>query len=81
MSPSDGNSLRLSALEPGVELSDLIALFDDFQSRLRQATQQVVRVIHLAVSIRDAGEVERGLLQAERRRLVWLTIPKQFQDV
>ena len=58
---------------------DAVAELGDFEPGARQQRQKNLRVIDLAVAVGDAGEVERGLLQAERSRFEALPIPEQLQ--
>ena len=57
---------------------------DDFlplQASLLYQGYQVVRVIHLTVSVGNSREIEADLRQTERSRLEALTVPKGLHDV
>ena len=59
----------------------LVALPGHFETALRYAAHHVGRMIHLTVAVGDAGEVEGGLLEAERGDLVRLAVPEQLEYV
>ena len=61
--------------------TDLIVFFNDLESGFAKATLHVRRVVHLAVAVSDAGEVQRGLLQTERGGFIGLTVPEKLQDI
>src|SRR5690606_25042261 len=50
------------------------------EARTFEQAQEHGGVVHLAVTVRDAAEVQRRLLQTEGCRLEALPVPEQFQD-
>ena len=71
---------RQRALDQGVEAADAVAQPGHPQAGPRQQGEEDLGVVHLAVAVGDAAEVERGLLQAEGRGLEALPIPEQLED-
>src|SRR6266850_5109774 len=61
--------------------ADLIAFLNDFEPGFGEATLHVGRMVHLTVAVRDASEVQRGLLQAEGGGFIGLTVPEEFKNV
>jgi len=61
--------------------TNLIALFDQLETAFLETAHHVGRMIHLAVAVGDAGEVKRGLLQAEGGGFVGLPVPEELENI
>ena len=68
-------------LYDGVSLSEVVVYLIHPQACFSNQTDEVIRVIHLAVSIGYVGEIKAGLGQAKGCRFIFLAIPKGLHNI
>ena len=73
-------SARQLAAEQCVAFADIVDLIYQLEPGGSYAGLEFVAVIHLAVAVGDAGEVQRCIVQGERSRFVALPVPKCFEN-
>src|SRR5690606_36604166 len=66
--------------QQGVAEADVVVLLDHLEAGLADQTEEVVAVVETTVAVGQAGEVQRGGVEAVGIRLELLDVPEHLED-